>query len=77
METDAMEDDVPDQPVRQRGFSEAELELARIVYDKARHFISVPASMLDQVYRNGFVNKKTIDGSRSIRMHGSRNDYRE
>lgn len=77
MATDATNDDMPGQGTSQREFSEAELELARLVYDQGRHFFAIPASMLDQVHRNGILPKKTADGSGSTQMHGSRNYYRE
>ncbi|KAH8669050.1 heterokaryon incompatibility protein-domain-containing protein [Xylariales sp. PMI_506] len=61
-----------------RQFTEAELEIGRRIYDQMRHFISVPPSMVSQIYRNGLMpKKKSIDGSGTTRMHGSRKYWRD
>ena len=76
MATDATKDEAPEE-IGRREFSEAELTVARRVYDQMRTFVAVPASMMNQIYRNGILTKKTIDGSGSTRMVGSRNYWRE
>ena len=58
-------------------FSPEMLELARRIYDEHRHYVPIAPGMVNQIYRNGLLTKKTIDGDGYIRMHGSENYYRE
>ncbi|KAL8687117.1 MAG: hypothetical protein Q9218_006622, partial [Villophora microphyllina] len=52
-------------------------ELARRIYDEHRHYVPIAPGMVNQVYRNGLIAKKTIDRDHYIRMQGSKNYYRE
>jgi hypothetical protein len=58
-------------------FSKEVLEVARKVYDENRMYVSVGQGMKDNCCRNGLLLKKIADESGRIRMHGSRNYYRE
>ncbi len=61
-----------------KDLTEEEIErISSRVYDELRHFTLVPKSMEAQVFRNGFLSKKTIDGSGSMRFHGSRKYWKE
>lgn len=59
------------------GISPEASELIRRVYDKNRKYVPVAPGMVNQIYRNGLLTKKTIDGDGYIRMHSSQNYYRE
>lgn len=58
-------------------FSPEVRALARRIYDENRYYVPIASGMVNQVYRNGFLTKKTIDGDRLIRMEGSKNYYPE
>jgi hypothetical protein len=60
-----------------RQFTEAELELARRIYDQMRYYVEVPPGMVDQIHRFGLLTKKGTLGDRRIRMTGTQNYYRE
>lgn len=60
-----------------RKFTKEELELARQIYGKSRYYVHTAPGMLNQIYRNGLLPKKTLDGDGYTRMHGSKNYYRE
>lgn len=52
-------------------------EVARRLYDENRKFVYTAPGMANQIYRNGILTKKTLDGDGVIRMKGSNNYYRE
>ena len=58
-------------------FSPELLEIAQRVYDEHRYYIPCAPGMVNQIYRNGFLPKKTIDKDHHIRMQSSENYYRE
>ena len=46
-------------------------------YDKQRKYVHIAPGMVNQIYRNGLLSKKTIDRDGYIRMKGSKNYHRE
>ena len=60
-----------------RKFTKEELELARQIYDEHRQYVPIAPGMSNQIYRNGLLSKKTLDGDGYTRMKGSKNYYRE
>jgi hypothetical protein len=60
-----------------RKFMKEELEFARRVYYEHRQYVPITPGMSNQIYRNGFLSKKTLDGDGYTCMQGSKNYYRE
>jgi hypothetical protein len=58
-------------------FSPEMLKIAREVYDKNRIYVQYAPGMRNQIYRNGFLTKKSLDGDGYIRAKGTNNYYRE
>ncbi|KAL8660125.1 MAG: hypothetical protein Q9202_006781 [Teloschistes flavicans] len=56
-------------------FSPEVRALARRIYNENRYYVPIASGMVNQIYRNGFLTKKTIDGDRLTRMEASKNYY--